>query len=333
MDGHASALFRDSYTVNTIHMLTTPLVKACQLSTELDVELWVKRDDLFPVSGGGNKGRKILPILREAEKLGRNALVTTGGLQSNHARVVALAAANRDWHCSLLLHGDPHRAKNPSGNLLLMHLAGAEIEVVEPSSIGKAMSTAVRACEKRGLKPYGIPGGGHSILGALAYVEAVDELRRQCQENTWYPDWIVLASGTGTTQAGLIVGIERIGWHTRVLGISVARKNPRGTNIVRQACASLRTHLGIEGDVRPIDFRDDWVGEGYEKANPQVLSVIQLAAKSEGLILDPTYTGKAFAALLDVIKTDEISRKSKVLFWHTGGLLNLIASQYFSEEN
>jgi D-cysteine desulfhydrase len=288
------------------------------------------RDDLFPITGGGNKARKIIRILKEAESQGCNALVTTGGIQSNHARVTALTAAERGWRCRLILHGDKKELVQPKGNFLLMLLASAEIEIVQPSDIATAMRSAMDAFRSEGLTPYEIPGGGHSVAGAMAFVEAVEEVQQQCQRDGWQPDWVVLASGTGTTQAGLIVGFERLGWQTRVLGVSVARKNPRGRDVVEQSCQEVRSHLAMTNRAQPIDFRDDWVGEGYEKAGPAVLSAIRTVAEMEGLILDPTYTGKAFAALLDLVRTGEIAEKSKVLFWHTGGLMNIMASNYFT---
>lgn len=303
-----------------------------RLGKHLRVDLRVKRDDLFPVLGGGNKARKIAKILRFAKSQRCDALVTTGGIQSNHARVTALVAAARGWRCKLVLHGNPNELLRPKGNLLLMKLASAEIEIVEPSDIAEGMDSAMESLRSEGFSPYEIPGGGHTLAGAMAYVDAVEELQRQCQRDDWRPDWIVLASGTGTTQAGLVVGLERLGWQTRVIGISVARGKPRGASIVEQACRDLKAHLGMPERSMGVDFRDDWVGDGYQKAGERVLATIRIAAEMEGLILDPTYTGKAFTALLDLIHEGEIEKGSKVLFWHTGGLLNLMASEYFTGE-
>jgi 1-aminocyclopropane-1-carboxylate deaminase/D-cysteine desulfhydrase-like pyridoxal-dependent ACC family enzyme len=310
----------------------TPVECLLRIGRLLDIDLRAKRDDLFPMTGGGNKARKMVKFIEAAEGQGCNALVTTGGLQSNHARVTALAAAARGWRCRLVLHGDPEETSQPKGNLLLMQLAGAEIEIVAKLDIAQAMHSAMESLQAEGLTPYEIRGGGHSVLGGLAYVEAVAELEEQCQHAGWRPDWIILASGTGTTQAGLIVGLERLGWQTRVVGISVARHNARGRDIVVQACQDLGAHLGVAESGASVDFRDDWVGEGYEKADAAVLSAIHKAAEMEGLILDPTYSGKAFAALLDLVESGEIERGANVLFWHTGGLLNLLASDYFVKE-
>ncbi len=312
--------------------MATPLEPLPRLGRELGVDLRVKRDDLFPFTGGGTKARKAVRIVAEVERARCDAVVTTGGLQSNHARVMALAAAVRGWRCTLVLHGDPAEAIEPRGNLLLARLAGAQVVVVEPSAIAAQMRLAMEQLRAEGHRPYEVPGGGHSCAGALALVDATCELAEQCRQLDWQPDWLLHASGTGTTQAGLVVGLERLGWPTRVVGISVARRNPRGLEVVEQACADLRQRLGLAGPFVPVDFRDGWVGDGYEAASPPVLATIGMAARAEGLVLDPTYTGKAFTALADMVRSNEIHSGAKVLFWHTGGLVNLLASGYSSQE-
>jgi len=311
---------------STIIRSTAPILSVLtRLSSETDVDIRVFRDDLYPFTGGGNKARKIQSFLPDILDKNCNALVTTGGLQSNHARVVALVAAAHHWKCTLVLHGDPAELQSPSGNLLLMKLAGAQIRVVSPDQIGREMQYAMRDLRRAGHQPYEIPGGGHHILGGSAYVKAVFELEEICLTDRWRPDWIVLASGTGTTQAGICTGIQQLGWHTRVVGISVARRNPRGKSIVINVAQQLQEHFNLPLDATCVDFRDDWVGDGYEMSTPTVLQTIDQAAR-EGIILDPTYTGKAFTGLLDMINSGEIRRGERVVFWHTGGLLNLLAS-------
>ncbi len=307
----------------------TPITRYTALSAFLGVDLRVKHDDLYPVVGrfdlGGNKARKLVPIIAKAESEGANALVTTGGTQSNHARVVAGIAAEKGWRCILVLHGKPSALTKPKGNLLLMKLAGADVRIVEPSAIGETMKAAMEELRKSGYIPYEIPGGGHCLEGALPYVDAVTELKEQLAPECWQPDWIILASGTGTTQAGIVVGVERVGWETRVVGISVARRNPFGKKIVEESCNKLRQHFGVEAHIK-IDFRDEWTCGGYEKVDEKVLNVIQEVAP-KGLLLDPTYTGKAFTGLIDLVQSGEIPAGSRVLFWHTGGLMNLLASK------
>jgi 1-aminocyclopropane-1-carboxylate deaminase/D-cysteine desulfhydrase-like pyridoxal-dependent ACC family enzyme len=307
----------------TMSEFVTPITPCPRLGRDLGIDLRVKRDDLFPMTGGGSKARKLRHILREVE--GRcDALVTTGGVQSNHARVVALAAAARGWRCGLVLHGDPAVLEYPQGNLRLALLTGAEVQVVEPLEIAAALAARMAALAAEGCRPHLIPGGGHCLSGTLAYVEAVAELAAQCRAEDWTPDVILHASGTGTTQAGLLAGVQRAGWPTRVIGISVARRNPRGRGIVAQAYEEAGAHLSLPPQPDTVDVRDDWIGEGYEHAVPALWHTIHRTARTEGLILDPTYTGKAFTALLEMAG-GEIPEGSRVLFWHTGGLMNLLA--------
>lgn len=210
-----------------------------------------------------------------------------------------------------------------------MSLAGADITVVPPDRIGPKMEKAMQEFVRQGHEPYKVPGGGHMLAGSIAYVDAVKELEYQCRHHEWKPDCIVLASGTGTTQAGLLAGLDVIGWRTRVIGISSARRNPRGRLVVEQAYDEIRCYLGASGSTRTVEFRDEWIGQGYERSTKESIGIIRLAAKLEGLVLDPTYTGKAFCALLDMIHSDEIDKGTRVLFWHTGGLLNLMSSEVF----
>jgi 1-aminocyclopropane-1-carboxylate deaminase/D-cysteine desulfhydrase-like pyridoxal-dependent ACC family enzyme len=306
----------------------TPLEPFPRLGEALGLELWVKRDDLYPSSGGGNKARKMLRILEEAERAGSNALVTTGGIGSNHGRVTALEAARRGWSCWLILHGDADSLRRPMGNLLLMILSGARIEVVEPSAVGPAMEAAVAALRAQGRRPFEIPGGGHCLAGAQSYQAAGAELDRQCREMDFDPEVVLLASGTGTTQAGIVAGLADAGRAARVIGISIARRNPRGRAIVLEAYRELTDVQGRSereaSEARRIEFRDEWVGEGYGKASTAVHAAVRRAA-AHGLVLDPTYTGKAVHALEEMRREGEIARGTRTLFWHTGGLLNLMA--------
>lgn len=307
---------------------TTRIDQASRLSRLLGVDLRIKRDDLYPCSGGGNKGRKIRPFLKDIAATGCDAVVTNGGVQSNHARVAALAAAEQGWPCRLVLHGEPEALDDPKGNLLLMKLAGADIDIVPPERFAGQLEFAMQMFRDSGRIPYLIPGGGHSVLGSATYADAVDEVATQSEE--WIPEVIVLASGTGTTQAGILAGVERRNWNVRLIGVSVARRNPRGTAVTQSAYDELRSHLKLSGSELTVEFRDEWIDGGYEVAGSRVLETIRETARNGGLILDPTYTGKAFMALTDLVKNGEIASGAKVLFWHTGGLLNLMASPCWS---
>jgi 1-aminocyclopropane-1-carboxylate deaminase/D-cysteine desulfhydrase-like pyridoxal-dependent ACC family enzyme len=305
--------------------LRSPLEPLPRLGAPLGVELFCKRDDMLPYYYGGNKVRKISGICREAEALGCDALVTTGGLHSNHARVTSLAAAARGWRATLILHAEPGAAVS-EGNALLARLAGADVTLVEPSGIAAAMQDAVARLRRQGHTPFEIPGGGHLLSGALGYVRAVYELAAH-EELAGPPDYVIVASGTGTTQAGLVVGCEQLGWSTRVLGISVARTQQRGQGVVDEACAELRGHLGVTYPGQPVEFFDRWVGGGYEQVYPELLETIRWAAL-RGLILDPTYSGKAFQGLVSLVREGVVEAGARVVFWHTGGLLNLLTSPH-----
>lgn len=306
--------------------LRSPLEPLPQLGRELGLELWCKRDDMLPYYYGGNKVRKIFGLMQEAEAQGCNALVTNGGLQSNHARVTALAAAERGWPVTLVLH-DEAGASSASGNALIAQLAGAKLVRVSPKEIAEAIEAALAALRAEGFNPFVIPGGGHSVVGALGYVSAAEELASQADAMGGPADYVILASGTGTTQAGLIVGFERLGLSVRVCGISVAREAQRGRSVVEKACADVRARLGRQSLSQPVLFDDRWTGGGYERVYPELLATVRQAAAA-GLILDPTYTGKAFHGLTELVREGAVKAGSRVVFWHTGGLMNLLSSPY-----
>jgi 1-aminocyclopropane-1-carboxylate deaminase/D-cysteine desulfhydrase-like pyridoxal-dependent ACC family enzyme/methionyl-tRNA formyltransferase len=286
------------------------------------VDVRCKRDDLYPAVGGGNKARKIQYILQYAVENGFNALVTNGGLQSNHARATALACAESGMHCSLVLHTEcPDEVRHLVGNLMLMEMSGAELQYCKLRDLKEAMDQEMDRLRSEGYQPLYIWGGGHCIQGSIAYFEAAREAQRQCGD--WVPDYIVHASGTGTTQAGLIAGYADL--PTKIIGISVARESDRGVSVIEKSLSELGDYLKIDLSEQSVDFRDDWIEGGYEAISDRLLESVDQAAR-KGLILDPTYTGKAFLGMNELIQAGEIPRGSKVLFWHTGGLLNLLSS-------
>jgi D-cysteine desulfhydrase len=281
------------------------------------------------MSGGGNKVRKIERILRSISPSNYDTLITHGGVQSNHCRVVALKAAEVGKKCILYLHGEDEALRRPSGNLLIMALAGAEIHVVPHKTLWDAFNCGVEECRKAGMRPFVVPGGGHCVAGAEAYVEAMNELGNELKQSDWIPDVIIHASGTGATQAGLAAGLDVLSWPTRLIGISVGRPSPRGKAAVEEMYHEVRDTLRMPGQPREIEFRDEWLCGGYEQASDDVLACIRHVAETEGMILDPTYTGKAFLGLIDLVNKGEIPRGKRVLFWHTGGLMNLLSCRYF----
>lgn len=287
----------------------------------IDDYLLVARDDLFPNFLGGNKARKMLNLVPEIEKNNFNAIVTTGGIQSNHCRVVALACAARGWKCKLILHGSHKRFLAEKGNALIMRLADAQLEFVNPDQIGPAMDMSMNEFRNEGLNPFYLNGGGHNQHGVKAYIDAVQELKNSLPPGSQIKN-IFLASGTGSTQAGIMAGCAEAGWSdTKVHGISIGRKKESGIRSVKEALGFVNP--GQEKDFNEILFHDDFLLGGYGSSDSKLHNFLIFLANKTGLILDETYTGKAFWGMINLIKKYNLEGIN--LFWHTGGLLNLMA--------
>lgn len=282
--------------------------------------LKVVRDDLFPFIGGGSKARKAVEYERFLKAGGYNAVVTCGEVQSNHNRAIALMAARNGWPCHLVVQGAEERFLREKGNALLCRLAGAECEFVDPSETAVAMDRAMDAFRNGGYKPFYVHGGGHDLPGGTCFVDAVLEMKRQGHEK---PDFIFLASGTGSTQAGIVVGLELAGWDdVKVVGISVARQYERGRQVIADFANSLAAHYGIKKDFSErIDFVTDYLFGGYEQFSPEMEIYLKQAMKSTGLVFDTTYSGKGFYGMMQEIEKKHL-RGKKIVFWHTGGLMN-----------
>lgn len=302
-------------------MFLTPLYKSHNLFSKIN--LFIKQDDLFPFPGGGSKARKLKYILNDHVVSKYNAIVTAGGNQSNHLRSTALCGAMLGWKTISIIHDT--KPSKFDGNLKLTQLAGSECRFVEMAEVKKAMDNAMEDLRNEGYNPLYIWGGGHCIEGSLAYYEATKELKTQL--NGIIPDYIFVASGTGTTQAGIEIGIRQFFPHCKVIGISVARERSRGSEKIIESMHELNDYLNTPvSNFENLIFDDNFVGKGYQDTYPELLETIKWAAKTEGLILDPTYTGKAFHALSEYVKNRTIHPNANVVFWHTGGLLNLMAS-------
>lgn len=290
--------------------LPSPFHRLANLSALWDIDLYIKRDDLIPQFMGGNKVRKTFEILRSMESANGlpDVLITNGGAESNHARVVALMGAQLGCKVHLVLHGSTPR---PSlrGNSFFYRSAGAETHYVEASDIERTINNIDASELAAGRSVFIIPGGGHSAEGALAYQKA-------CFELPFEPDYIIHASGTGGTQAGLHMGAIEKRWRTRIIGISVARTAERGIDEIAKL-------LPKDMDRRHIDFRDNYRFGGYDCFNDELISFVERITRLEGIPLDLTYTGKAMFGLEKIVAAGEIGPGSQVVFWHTGGLLNL----------
>ena len=302
----------------------TPLESGKNLCAQLglDIDLRIKRDDLYPISGGGIKARKIGFIVKKAIEDGYDAIVTNGGPQSNHARATSTIAAQLGLKCHIIIVAESETDKIVKGNLLLMKMSGATIEFCSKSKLDEYMNQAVNILSKKGYNPLYIWGGGHCLQGTIAFIEAAKEAQKQCGD--WIPDYLILASGTGSTQAGLSIGYRRL--PTQVIGISIARSKKRGSKIIYDLIAEYFLERNNKHYPFKVNFRDEWNDGGYEMQSEELIELISLAAKC-GYFFDPTYSGKALRGLVSLVKSCEITKGSKVLLWHTGGLMNLISSE------
>lgn len=284
----------------------------------------VVREDKYPVMGGGIKARKSISYEKFLKDNGYNAVVTCGGTHSNHNRAVALMAMCNGWKCHLVYHGDEKEFQKGKGNAGLVRMSGAKVEFVPVEGISSAMDRAMVDFQKEGLKPYYIHGGGHDLPGGIAFVEAIKELKRQCDKIGYKPDYIFQATGTGSTQAGIAVGLDLVGWSdVKLIGISVARNKERGKQIVVDFADMLSKHYGMEKDYTDtIVFDDTYVGAGYDEQTKELSSFVKKVHKDSGLLVDSTYSGKAMYGMMNYIKKQKLS--GNFLFWLTGGPLNAI---------
>lgn len=285
--------------------------------------LLVKRDDAIGFAFGGNKVRKMRYVAADALAQGADTLITSGGVQSNHARVTAAAAAKLGLHCILVVNGAP--SDPAGGNALLDRLLGAEMRYVSArDDRAPAMDAAAAALRRVGRKPYVIPIGASTPLGAAAFVQAVAELLEQIEP----PDVIVHATSSGGTQAGLVAGCALAGVKTRVLGVSADEPAAAIASTVREILEGLAPVLGFAPAhfaAADVAVEDGFVGRGYGIPTSESRAAIELCARNEALFLDPTYTAKAMAGLIAHVRRGTFRGGETVLFWHTGGQVALFA--------
>ena len=293
----------------------TPVDDAPRLSEALGIPVCIKRDDLTGLALGGNKARKLVRLCAEALDQGCDVLVTGGGMQSNHVRQTAAAAARLGLDAHVVLGGArDDKLRAPEGNVLLDLLLGASIECVpadDYDGIEQAITDAAARLRAAGRKPYAIPIGGASPPGVAAYTDAARELRAQRPD----VDVVFVANGSGGTHAGLLAA-----WHEdgpRVVGVDVGTRPNLATAVARMSGTS---------EMPTIDA--DHVGPGYGAVDDRTIAALRLAARTEGCILDPVYTAKAMAALMTWAREGRLATVASVCFWHTGGQPALFASKY-----
>lgn len=289
-------------------------------------QIYIKREDMLPFSFGGNKARKAVLFFREIDVGDYDAVVTYGSSSSNHCRVISNMAAARKMPCYII---SPEEASKPTANSRMMELFGAEITVVPVEMIHDTIEQKLQELQKIGRKPYFIAGGGHGNIGTQAYVNCYQEIRDyECRTGIYF-DYIFFASGTGTTQAGLVCGQLLAGDERQIVGISIARKNPRGRQVVIDSVSEYLAQIKFMNEKQhpsyteeqiqaAIIFDDSYTGEGYGQDNEDIRQTIARMLLCHGIPMDSTYTGKAYTGMVKWIKDNEVKNKN-ILFIHTGG--------------
>ena len=286
--------------------------------------IWVKRDDLLPGAGGGNKTRKLDYLIADALRHGADSLITCGAVQSNHARLTLSWAKTEGLQCHLVLEVPEGREYDPhaGGNNLLYRLLGADSITVVPEgkSTDEAMEEKARELRRSGKHPYIIPMGGSNALGAAGYAGCGLEIAQQAFELRINPAAVVLPSGSAGTQAGLAVGLADAGLSVAALGINVSQTNaverPKALRLAKET-AKL---LGVPPPKESLILNsDEYFAPGYALPNPAMVEAVKLFARTEGILLDPVYSGKAAAGLIGLLRLDAFPPDSDVIFLHTGG--------------
>lgn len=306
--------------------LPTPLEPMENLSRLLDgPNIWVKRDDCTGLAGGGNKTRKLEFLMADAEQQGADTIITQGAVQSNHARQTAAIAAKLGYECYLLLENrtgsdDPDFLAN--GNVLLDDIYNARLsDFPAGTDMNQEMLSLAEELRAAGKKPYIVPGGGSNRIGALGYVNAAYELVGQCNDQGLKVDHIVHATGSTGTQAGLVTGLTAIHSGIDLMGISVrAPKEAQEENVYRLACETAEL-IGSSAALNRSDVvaNSDYVGEGYGMPTDGMIEAVEMTARHESILLDPVYSGKAMAGLIDLVRQGFYRREENIVFIHTGG--------------
>ncbi len=305
----------------------TPIEAMPRLSAALgsNVNLYIKRDDLLPGASGGNKTRKLEFCIADAMEQGADTIITCGAVQSNHARLTASWSAKEGLECHLLLE---ERVKGSykeeaSGNNFLFELLGVKsIGVFEGGSdMMVKMSKKADELTAAGKKPYIIPGGASNTIGATGYAVCAEETMEQLNQMRLVIDHIVVPSGSAGTHAGMVVGMTGVNGNIPISGVNVSRTKDIQEEIVYKLSANTAERLGVKGGVKREDIVcfDQYVGPGYSLPTDSMIEAVKLFANNEAILLDPVYSGKAAAGLIDLVRKGHFPKGSNVLFLHTGG--------------
>lgn len=309
----------------------TPVQHLSRLSRRLGgPQIYVKRDDCTGLAFGGNKTRKLEFLVGDALLGGADTILTAGAAQSNHCRQTAAASVRAGMECHLLLGGTP--PDQPTGNLLLDQILGAVIHWSGLQRRGEELEEMAESLRSKGRRPYVIPYGGSNALGALGYVDAMEEYAGQSRETDGFPDAMVFASSSGGTHAGIVVGALRTGYAGKIIGIGIDKEGRPEGSFAGQITQLIGETLQLSGGpgsggmaIPTVDLREEFASAGYGAVTGREREAISLLAREEALLLDPVYTGRAMAGLIAMIRNGEFRPNERVLFWHTGGGPSLLA--------
>jgi len=304
----------------------TPIEFAARFSDALGgPRVYIKRDDLLGLAAGGNKTRKLEFIVADALAKGADTLITCGAVQSNHCRLTLAAAVKEGLKCRLVLEERVPGTYDPKagGNNFLFRLLGVEDIKVVPkgSDMMKEMQEVAGQLSSQGRNAYVIPGGGSNPIGATGYVACAQEISEQLFEQGLTVDHVVCASGSAGTHAGLVTGFHGCNMNIPVTGVNVSRKKEEQEEIVHGLVQETARHVGVKAEIprEAVVCLDEYVGPGYSLPTPQMAEAVKMLARTESILLDPVYTGKAMAGLIDQKRKGFFKKEDAVLFVHTGG--------------
>lgn len=320
--------------------LKTPIHKLNNISRDLDVNIYVKRDDLTGFAFGGNKLRKLDYLLKDALVNGCDTLLTYGGPQTNHGRLTASVAARFGMKCIIIMDGS--KPKEASGNIILDKMMNADLYFIDDFKVKDnddnkikniLREQVINKYEENGHKIYEIPIGGSSELGILGYFDAVEEINKQLLELNIDLDYIVCGYGSAGTYGGLILGKKYFNSRYKVIGVTVSEKSEKQilADIEYMNRSSIKYSLDVNIDRNDLWIEKGFVGEGYNVPDEETRKTIYYVAGKEAVILDPCYTGKAFRGMIELIKKGKINSKANVLFIHTGGTPGIYTKEHFLE--
>lgn len=311
----------------------TPIEKLQHFSEALGgPSVYMKRDDLLGLAAGGNKTRKLEFLVADALEKGADTIITAGGIQSNHCRLTLAAAVKENLKCILVLEEGLSKSEEPefNGNYFLYHLLGVENIIVVPNGadLMKEMQKVALEVTKEGHQPYVIPVGGSNVIGIKGYVACAQEILAQSFDQGINMNTVVCVSGSGGMHAGLVTGFYGSQSNIPVIGINISRGKAEQEEKVFGLVQETSVHIGIPNSIprEAVTCFDEYVGTGYALPTPEMVEAVQLMARTEGILLDPVYTGKAVAGLVDLIRKGHFKKDDNILFVHSGGSPALYAN-------